>query len=63
MDLILAPWPWYVGGTAISVVLFLLLFSEKRFGMSTNLKTMCSMAGAGKKFPFLLETGKQIDGG
>jgi uncharacterized membrane protein YedE/YeeE len=52
MDLILAPWPWYVGGPAIAVVLFLLLFSEKRFGMSTNLKTMCSMAGAGKKIPF-----------
>ena len=52
MDLILATWPWYVGGPAIAVVLFLLLFSEKRFGMSTNLKTMCSMAGAGKKIPF-----------
>lgn len=52
MHLLLEPWPWYIGGPAIATVLFLLLFSEKRFGMSTNLKTMCSMAGAGKKIPF-----------
>ena len=58
MNLILEPWPWYVGGPAIGVILFLLLFSEKRFGMSTNLKTMCSMAGAGKKIPFFAEDWK-----
>ncbi len=52
MNLLLEPWPWYIGGPAIAAVLFLLLFSEKRFGMSTNLKTMCSMAGAGKNIPF-----------
>ena len=52
MNLLLEPWPWYIGGPAIAAVLFLLLFSEKRFGMSTDLKTMCSMAGAGKKIPF-----------
>ena len=52
MNLLLDPWPWYIGGPAIAMVLFLLLFSEKRFGMSTNLKTLCSIAGAGKKIPF-----------
>jgi uncharacterized membrane protein YedE/YeeE len=52
MNLINEPWPWYIGGPAIAVVLFLLLFSEKKFGMSSNLRTLCAMAGAGKKTAF-----------
>ena len=52
MNLLIDPWPWYVGGFAIAVVLFLLLFSEKQFGMSSNLRTLCAMAGAGKKTSF-----------
>lgn len=52
MDLLLEPWPWYIGGPAIAAVLFLLLFSEKNFGMSSNLRTLCAMAGAGKKTAF-----------
>lgn len=52
MNLIFDPWPWYVGGFVIAVVLFLLLFSEKQFGMSSNLRTLCAMAGAGKKTAF-----------
>jgi uncharacterized membrane protein YedE/YeeE len=52
MELLFDPWPWYIGGPAIAIVLFLLLFSEKRFGMSTNLKTLCTIGGAGKKIPF-----------
>jgi len=52
MNFITEPWPWYIGGPAIAVVLFLLLFSEKQFGMSSNLRTLCAMAGAGKKTAF-----------
>ena len=52
MNLISEPWPWYIGGPAIAAVLFLLLFSEKQFGMSSNLRTLCAMAGAGKKTAF-----------
>ena len=52
MNFISEPWPWYIGGPAIAVVLFLLLFSEKQFGMSSNLRTLCAMAGAGKKTVF-----------
>ena len=52
MNVIFEPWPWYIGGPAIAVVLFLLLFSEKQFGMSSNLRTLCAMAGAGKKTAF-----------
>ena len=52
MDFILEPWPWYVSGPLIALTMFLLLYFGKEFGMSANLRTMCSMAGAGKKVKF-----------
>ena len=48
MESILNPWPWYVSGPLITSVMALLLYFGKTFGMSSNLKTMCSIAGAGK---------------
>lgn len=52
MDWIYEPWPWYVGGPLIALVMFLLLFAGKQFGMSSNLRTVCSAAGAGKVAEF-----------
>lgn len=52
MELIFEPWPWYVGGPLIAAIMFLLIFGGKTFGMSSNLRTMCTMAGAGKKTEF-----------
>ena len=52
MDFILDPWPWYVSGPLITLVMALLLYFGKTFGMSSNLQTMCSMAGAGKFIAF-----------
>lgn len=48
MDLILAPWPWYVSGPLIALVMFLLIMVGKRFGMSSNLETLCTICGAEK---------------
>ena len=48
MEYILNPWPWYVSGPLITLVMILLLYFGKTFGMSSNLKTMCAIAGAGK---------------
>lgn len=48
MDFILDPWPWYVAGPLITFVMFLLFYSGKKFGVSTNLETICSLGGAGK---------------
>ena len=48
VDILSQPWPWYVGGPAIAMVVFLLLWSGRAFGISSSLETMCSMAGAGK---------------
>lgn len=52
MDYILNPWPWYVSGPAIALVMFLLLYFGKTFGMSSNLRTLCTIGGAGKKVEF-----------
>lgn len=52
MDYILNPWPWYISGPLITLVMALLLYFGKTFGMSSNLETMCSMAGAGKFVDF-----------
>lgn len=52
MDFLLAPWPWYISGFLIALTLLILLLLGKRFGMSSNLKTLCTICGAGKKTPF-----------
>lgn len=52
MDWILEPWPWYVSGPLIAGIMFMLLFGGKTFGMSSNLRTMCTIGGAGKKADF-----------
>lgn len=52
MEFISEPWPWYVSGPMIALIMFLLIMVDKRFGMSSNLRTMCSIAGAGKKIEF-----------
>lgn len=52
MHWIYEPWPWYIGGIFIATTLVLLLFMGKTFGFSSNLRTMCSMMGAGKTCDF-----------
>jgi uncharacterized membrane protein YedE/YeeE len=51
-EFIMQPWSWWFSGIVISVVMFLLLFFGKSFGFSSNLRTICSMGGAGKKVKF-----------
>ena len=46
------PWPWYVAGPIIALVMFSLLWLGKSFGLSSNLRTMCSILGAGKNCEF-----------
>ena len=48
MELIYTPWAWYIAGPIIAFVLFMMIKLGKSFGMSSNLNTICSMAGAGK---------------
>lgn len=52
MDWIYEPWPWYVSGPLIALVMFLLLMMGKNFGMSANLRTLCTICGADKTADF-----------
>jgi len=52
MDWIFKPWPWYFSGPMISFIMFLLIMVGKRFGMSSNLRTLCTICGAGKNTDF-----------
>lgn len=52
MNWIFEPWPWYVSGPMIALIMFLLIMVGKNFGMSSNLRTMCTICGAGKKADF-----------
>ncbi len=52
MEFIYNTWPWYVAGPLIACVLFLLLFMGRKFGMSSNLRTLCAIGGAGKYSDF-----------
>ena len=46
------PWPWYVSGALIALVMFIMLYFGKSFGFSSNLRTLCTMCGADKFAPF-----------
>ncbi|WP_437917900.1 YeeE/YedE family protein [Sphingobacterium sp. LRF_L2] len=52
MHWITAPWPWYVAGPLIALIMFLLLYMGKSFGFSSNLRTLCTLCGAGKTASF-----------
>lgn len=52
MEFISQPWPWYVAGPLIALVLFLMLIFGRNFGVSSNLRTFCSIAGAGNASEF-----------
>ncbi len=48
MDYILSPWPWYVAGPLIAFSMYLMFYFGRKFGVSSNLETVCSMVGAGR---------------
>lgn len=52
LKIISQPWPWYVSGGVITAIMITLLMFGKSFGFSSNLRTICTMAGAGKRTPF-----------
>lgn len=52
MEAIYQTWPWYVSGFLIASVMLCLIWFGKTFGMSSNLRSLCSIAGAGKLVPF-----------
>ncbi|MFT5981294.1 MAG: hypothetical protein ACI898_002074 [Flavobacteriales bacterium] len=47
-SIVFAPWPWYVSGPLIALTMFGFLFLGKVFGMSSYLRTICAIGGAGR---------------
>ena len=61
MEIILQPWPWYVGGPLIALTLFLYFYFGKNFGASTNFETLCTIAGAGRVSNYFKKDWKERD--
>jgi len=45
-DFIAQPWPWYVAGPLLAMVMFVLLYFGHEFGISENFRLMCAADGA-----------------
>ena len=52
LALISQPWHWAVAGAALTLIVFLMNWLGKRFGISGSYEVACSLLGAGKKIPF-----------
>jgi uncharacterized membrane protein YedE/YeeE len=52
IEFISQPWHWSISGAGIVFVMFLLLWFGGQFGVSSNLRTLCAIGGAGKKYKF-----------
>lgn len=47
-DFISQPWPWWVGGLLIAMIMISLQYFGKEFGISENFRIMCAAEGAGE---------------
>jgi uncharacterized membrane protein YedE/YeeE len=52
MELLYRTWHWSISGFIIGAIMLLLIYFGKSFGMSSNLRTICSIMGAGKRNSF-----------
>jgi len=48
MEFLYQTWPWYISGFLIALIMLTLNYFGKVFGMSSNLRTLCTIAGADK---------------
>ncbi len=51
-EVITQTWSWWFSGTLIASIMFFLLYFGQSFGFSSNLRTICSAAGLGKRTKF-----------
>ena len=52
MEIVTHTWHWAISGFLIGIVMLLLNYFGKVFGMSSNLRSLCSITGVGKIVPF-----------
>lgn len=48
----MGPWPWYVGGSIVALVMITLILLGRSFGFSSNFRNICSALGAGNTCSF-----------
>ncbi len=54
MEKILEPWPWYVTGPLIGLMVpALLIFAGKSFGISSSFRDICAISRPNSKIPYL----------
>ncbi len=52
IEILTEPWPWFISGPLIALVMLLLLLAGGEFGVSSTLRSFCSIGGAGKHCDF-----------
>jgi len=45
LEILSNPWPWYVAGPLITLVMVLLILFGVNFGVSNNFRTLCAIGG------------------
>ncbi len=61
LEFISKPWPWYVGGPLIAIVMAVMLLIGKRFGISKSFEVACSIGGASKLSDYFDLNWKEYD--
>ena len=52
MNVISQTWHWSISGFLIGLIMLILIYFGKVFGMSSNFRSLCAMTGIGKKVAF-----------
>ena len=52
IEFISQPWHWSISGAMIALVMFLLIYSGHKFGVSSSFRALCSIGGAGNKIKY-----------
>ena len=52
MNFISQTWHWSISGFLIGLIMLLLIYFGKVFGMSSNFRSLCAMTGIGRKVTF-----------
>ena len=61
IEFISQPWHWSISGFMIAIVVFLLLYAGGRFGISSSFDALCTIGGAGKKWPYFRTDWRKSD--
>jgi hypothetical protein len=52
LEILKNPWPWYISGPLISLTMVILMVLGGHFGISSTLRSICSILGAGRVAEF-----------